>query len=224
MKNDDVTKNMTDLEKVNYYNDKIKKNILLCRIRLLIYIILIPTFFSLASKNCETKIYLIIFYLLIGSYLIWWLITFTKRYKYIKNMILASKNGSFVLCDKCKKYKYSERKCDTCGDNKILSEEEKKKLLDKYRKTINTLSKVRKILIELVIVAEIIAIIVFVIAPSKIDTNFSIVYLVNLLFYVGLIIISIMVTCGLLLFVVNNSSYIIERYIIKIELLDDNSK
>ena len=224
MKNDDVTKNMTDLEKVNYYNDKINKNILLCRIRLLIYIILIPTFFSLASKNSETKIYLIIFYILIGSYLIWWLITFTKRNKNIKKMLLASKNESFVLCDKCKKYKYSDRKCDTCGDNKILSEEEKKELLDKYRITKDTISMIRKVITVLIIIAEIIAIIFFVIAPSKIDTNFSIVYLVNLLFYVGLIIISIMVTCGVLLFVVNNSSYIIERYIIKIELLDDNSK
>ncbi len=224
MDKDDVTEGMNDLEIVNYYNDKIHKNIILCRIRLLIYIVFFLIYFILVSNNHEVNNYRPIFHLLIGSFAIWWLITYMNRNSYIKKMILASKNNSFILCEECRKYKYSDSRCDTCGNSKTLSEEEKNELLKKYRKSKDIIAMIRKILTIFIIVVEFIIILICLDGPNSIETNFSTIYFFNLLFYGFALFVSIILTCGLLFLVVNSSSYFIEKYIIKIELLDDNSK
>jgi len=146
---------LTNLDKVNYYNEKIKENILICRIRLFIYILLFIflSVFMFPFLDDNTKE--IVFGIYIFSFLIWWLITFISRKKLLRKMFESSCDDSFVECKKCKNYKYLNKKCDICGDDYNLSNSEVVELLNKYSNKRKIIFAVCFIIIFLIAIAEI---------------------------------------------------------------------
>ena len=210
---------ITDLDKVNYYNDKIKKNNSFCRKRLVIYIFLFIVHFFTLSDLFNPFIDLVITFLLIISFSIWWVITDFRRRKYTKNMILSAKNNSFVECDNCKNYKYIDKKCEYCGNDNSLTNDDKVELLYNYNEESKSTPVLRNVSIIIIIIFEIILIIFLLSLPSKANGDLAVLMAYGLV--LAGIFFSVIITCILCFAISSAANRKTDKYYAKKSLLKD---
>ena len=204
---------LDEVEKINAYYEEYKFINIICIVRLIVYLILLPFFCVFGGP---------FIWIYILSFLIWWLITANSKSKYREKMFETAKNKSFIICDKCKKYKYADKTC-SCGNDNKLSREDIESLLKTYKRKMKTVSKICTTLTTIIVVAEFFIIAIYLIMPYTIETNYSTVFLVNVLGSGVFIGISIIVTAVLLYLIFYTLSCVIGNYTTKINMLDDGS-
>lgn len=127
--------NITDIELINYYEDKIKNNRKKCKIRNIIFIVIFFLVNHLDKKTYDNdivnKVVFVLIPCLLLTYLIWWTITFLTRMNYKKKQqLLIDKGNCYIECAKCKKLKELNKKCEICGYDDNLKDSKVIELLD----------------------------------------------------------------------------------------------
>ena len=141
---------ITDLDKINYYNKKIKENISTCR-KISICFLVICVFAFLFDSVTGGVLPLI----LLSTFFIWRIIMFFIKYEYSNKIILNAGDNCIVECKECKNYKYTNKKCDNCGNDSSLTNDEIVKKLNFYKKRRRIIILLCFIIVTLIVIGEI---------------------------------------------------------------------
>ena len=138
-----LTKN---INKINYYNEKIEENNSLCR-----KISIFSFFLCFISLLLDFKL----FKFLIIVYFIWRVIMFFIKKDYSNKIIYYSGKESVIECNNCGYYKYADRKCNNCGFDDSPKEDEKEELSKFYDNRIALIHILCFIIVGLIIFVDI---------------------------------------------------------------------
>ena len=128
--NTKTNEEMTNVELINSYAEKIDKNIRLCRIRNIVYSALIFIIYIYVSIDGYNYTVNCLIWLVIFAYFPWWISTYYLRNANIEKMRLCSLDNSYMKCPKCGKYKLVNKSCDICGNNIRVSDDDLVKLIN----------------------------------------------------------------------------------------------
>lgn len=141
---------LTELDKINYYDEKIKRNSSLCKkVSILSFFIFCFSLIIDSKYDSDISKYFVV------AFFLWLIIMFFIRKDYSNKIIYNSGNDSIIKCNNCGCYKYANKKCNNCGFDDSLKEDEKEKLLNFYDKRISLIHILCFVIVALIAFVDI---------------------------------------------------------------------